>query len=138
MASTMSQSEMSETIRALVTQVGQLSTALDTANTNLAALQQTCDRAWSAIDVRVKTVEGNIATITARVDNSGGGSKHHMKLVKRSQLSRRHSSQHPDSGWLEAAAARCASLRADPRASMQCAAKRLLTGLGYFGIRKTK
>ena len=57
MAGIMSYQEMSDTIRALVAQVAQMSSALDTANTKLVSLQQTCDGAWKSFDDRMSAAK---------------------------------------------------------------------------------
>ena len=84
MAGTMSNQEMSDTIRALTAQVVQMASVLDTANTKLASLSQTCDGAWKSFDDRMSAAEVKIASVS---ENAHRSSKHIMKLVNETAIS---------------------------------------------------
>ena len=79
----MSQQELSDTVRALIAQVAQLSSALDTANTKLDSLQQTCDGAWTRISERIDATE---VKITYFMDNVRGNGGKTMKLVNETAI----------------------------------------------------
>ena len=83
MAGMMSNQEMSDTIRTLVAQVAQMSSALDIANTKLVSLQQTCDGASKSFDDRVSAAEVKITSVS---ENAHWGSKHIMKLVNETAI----------------------------------------------------
>ena len=74
----MSNQEMSDTIRALIAQVAQMSSSMDTANAKLTSLQQTCDGAWKSFDDRMSTAEIKIASVS---ENAHRNNKYIMKLV---------------------------------------------------------
>ena len=79
----MSNQEMSDTIRALIAQVAQMSSSMDTANAKLASLQQTCDGAWKSFDDRMNAAEVKIASVA---DNAYRKNKHIMKLVNETAI----------------------------------------------------
>ena len=83
MAGMMSQQELSDTVRALIAQVAQLSSALDTANTKLDSLQQTCDGAWTRISERIDATE---VKMTYFMDNVRGNGGKTMKLVNETAI----------------------------------------------------
>ena len=83
MAGTMSNQEMSDTIRALIAQVAQMASALDTANTKLASISQTCDGAWKSFDDRMSAAEVKIASVS---ENAHRSNKHIMKLVNEAAI----------------------------------------------------
>jgi hypothetical protein len=79
----MSNQEMSDTIRALIAQVAQMASALDTANTKLASLSQTCEGARKSFDDRMNAAEIKIASVSETAHRSN---KHIMKLVNETAI----------------------------------------------------
>ena len=79
----MSHQELSDTVRALIAQVAQLSSALDNANNKLDSLQQTCDGAWTRISERIDATE---VKITYFMDNVRGNGGKTMKLVNETAI----------------------------------------------------